>query len=86
MAQLIGAGFTGNGNQDWVVASHPTAANTNCWLDTDDVIPSLPFSEMRLITVPGLPTPTPKPTSDRPDPEDTSIPCYYDQNQALICP
>ena len=42
--------------------------------------------QMRLITVPGLPTPTPKPTSDRPNPEDTAIPCYYDQNNALICP
>ena len=86
-AQLIGAGFTGNGNQDWVVTHHPTAANTNCWLDTDDVTPSVPFSEMRLISIPGLPTPTTKPTSDRPAPDDTPIPCYYDQQQQqLICP
>ncbi|KAA3643800.1 MAG: DUF1565 domain-containing protein [Chloroflexi bacterium] len=84
-AQLIGAGFTGNGNQDWVVTHHPTAANTNCWLDTDDVTPSIPFSEMRLITVPGLPTPTPKPTSDRP-PQESTPACYYDANNALICP
>ncbi|KAA3643799.1 MAG: hypothetical protein DWQ07_16925 [Chloroflexi bacterium] len=83
--QLIGAGFTGNGNQDWVVTHHPTAANTPCWLDTDDVTPSIPFSEMRLITVPGLPTPTPKPTSDRP-PQESTPACYYDANNALICP
>ncbi|KAA3643398.1 MAG: hypothetical protein DWQ07_23075 [Chloroflexi bacterium] len=84
--QLIGAGFTGNGNQDWLVASHPNVANTNCWLDSDDVTPSIPFSEMRLITVPQPPTPTPKPTSDRPAPEDTPIPCYLNQQQQVICP
>ena len=86
VAQLIGAGFTGDGNDDWIVASHPTAANTNCWVPREDIETNIPFDQMRLVTVPGLPTPTPKPTSDRPDPEDSPIPCYYDQNQALICP
>ena len=59
--QLIGAGFTGNGNLDWVITHHPTAANTDCWLDADDVTPNIPFSEMRLITVPAYPPQRPGP-------------------------
>ena len=89
---LIGAGFTGNGNQDWIVASHPTAANTNCWVPSEDIDTDIPFSEMRLITVPGLPTPTPTlvpddPRSpDEPDaPEpDNNVP-YPTCNPAVLC-
>ena len=56
---LVGAGFTGGGNADWIVASHPDLANINCWLKGDDGTASIPTSDMRLITVPAPLTATP---------------------------
>ena len=83
---LVGAGFTGNGNDDWIVASHPTAANTNCWLPGDNVTTGIPIGEMRLITVPPLPTPLPSPTPDETrEPAKEPTPCPLNGNGIPDC-
>jgi len=73
VGQLIGAGETGNGNQGWLVMTHPNFADTTCWVDANYAEPSIPFSEMRLIFVPLAPTATPKATRE-PGPAATNVP------------
>ncbi|KAA3643400.1 MAG: right-handed parallel beta-helix repeat-containing protein [Chloroflexi bacterium] len=84
--ELVGAGFTGNGNQAWVVGTHPTAENVNCWLPGDNVTTGIPLGEMRLITVPARPTPTPLPTPDETrEPAKDPTPCPLNGNGVPTC-
>ncbi|KAA3643820.1 MAG: DUF1565 domain-containing protein [Chloroflexi bacterium] len=83
-AEVVGYAFIG----DWLVVKHPMINHVDCWLDEGDVTPNQPTSEMRLIESPPKPTATVSPTPEdkRQSPDATPIPCYYDQNNALICP
>ena len=82
---LVGAGFTGNGNTDWVVGSHPTVENTNCWLPGDKVNTGIPLGEMRLITVPPRPTPLPTATPDEVRQPAEPTPCPLNGNGIPKC-
>lgn len=64
VADLIGAGETGQGNDDWLVLSHPNIPNASCWVEAKYTLPSIPFEQMRLIFVPAPPTATPQPTRE----------------------
>ena len=80
---VIGRGF----QPGWLVASHPTVAGYNCWIDEDDISLADPNAELSMIQSPDPPTPTPTAIRE-PRPEDpiTPVPCYYDAQQQLICP
>jgi hypothetical protein len=57
-ALIVGQGFGGG----WMVVKHPTA-NTNCWIDIDDVEFDIPLDQLRLIAIPPKPTVTPSATT-----------------------
>jgi hypothetical protein len=55
-----------------MVVKHPTA-NTNCWLDMDDVEFDIPLDQLRFISIPPKPTATPSATPEEREQEPT--PC-----------